>query len=347
MQFYSGPGKVYATIPGSATVVGLQPADTNGAITCAVDETTTTRGAAMYGDLLETLDDQVGKISTTPFDNWLLLPYLFPSYLGVTTTAIAGGAAGALTVGIAPHDPLASGAIYGAGVYTYAGRLYNFVRTALTKHPEMTFGAGDKLYGGIEITALGQLGLLPGASEFLMSTSTNPTSGAPITESGAADPDTTGFSNSTPNNFAQSHWTGAWGALSGFVGMEAEDGWKLIPDVKYNMIKVQKITRVVKLASARFMIKARIVGPTHTQLLQYILAHKSGGILTESAPSNLVLTNAAGTRTVTLVNAEPKTAPFEVGGQRLNLGEVGWVQTITVAGGASPVIPSSSLIFSA
>ena len=61
-----------------------------------------------------------------------------------------------------------------------------------------------------------------------------------------------------------------------------------------------------------------------------------------------------GVSTVTLVNAEPKTAPFEFGGTKLNIGEIGFVQTITAAGavmsGATPSTSTgvtNSLIFSA
>ena len=50
-----------------------------------------------------------------------------------------------------------------------------------------------------------------------------------------------------------------------FGALEAENGWDLICDVKYSPITVQKITRLYKLDSARFMLRGRLVGPTHTQ----------------------------------------------------------------------------------
>ena len=355
--YYAGPGKCYYTMPGTATVYGFQPRDTNGQINLSVDESTATIGTAMFGDVFETLNDIQGKISLTPFDNWTLLPALFPAFLGVTTSAIAGGAAGALAIGTMPHDPTNAGAIYPCGVFAADGSTYNFVRGAIIKPPVMTFCPGEKLYGDIEISGLGQLAIsgavgLPGAEGFLMSSGPASSNTNPITEPGAnADPDTTGFTV-TAANFGQTFWTAAWGNI--FTGMQAEDGWQLVPDVKYNTIPVQKLSRITKLASARFMIKGRVVGPTHTALLAKILGssgtggHTSGGILTEFsggafAPADFVITSASGTRTVTLKNAEIKTAPFTFGGTKLRTGEIGFVQSLTISASAA----SPSLIFSA
>jgi hypothetical protein len=353
--YYAGPGKVYLQSPGNGTptYIGLQPTDVNGQITCSVEEKTDTHGAAMYGELFETLADVTGKISTTPFDNWGLLPYLFPSYLGVTTAG-TNGAAGALSIGTSPHDPTATSAallsqspnIYPAGVYTSDGREYNFNRAAITKHPNMKFGPGEKLFGPVELTALGQLVIsaavgLPGTTGFLMSALAGTPTGTPITESGASDPDTTGW---TTSDFGQTHFVGAWGAVSGFTNLEAEDSWELVPDITYNTYSTQKVSRIMKLAKARFGIKARLVGMSHTQLLGKVLAHTSGGILKESSPTNLVLTGSNG-KTITLVNCEPRTAPFEFGSTKLNLGEVMFVQTITVS--SVPAVAAPSLIFSA
>ena len=319
---YAGPGKVYIG------TLGLQPDGVNGAIKATVDEKTSVRASAMYGEMFETLDDVTGKITTTPFDNWNLLPTLLPTFLGVTTAVGTGFGSGVLAIGTNPF----TGTKVPVGVYTPDGRLYNFVRGAITKHPAMKFLPGAPLFSEIEISALGDLAKNPGDSAFLIT-------GNAITESGATDPDTTGFGVA---DYGQTHWTAAWGSIAGFTGMEAEDGWELVSDVKYNFYTVQKVTRLAKLSSARFMLKGRIVGPTHTQLLGKVLAHTSGGILTEGSSTDLVLTGS-NSKAVTLKNCEVKGAGFEFGGTKLGTGEIGFVTNVVVSGGVAP----ASLIFSA
>ena len=319
MTIYAGPGKVFLG------TVGFQPNGVNGAIKAGIEEKTDVRASAMFGEMFETLADQMGKVTTTPWDNWSLLPTLFPTYLGVST--LGGTNAGALAVGSNPFGAT----LTPMGVYTPDGRLYDFVRGAITRHPTMKFCAGEPLFGDIELTALGDPAKNPGDASFLIA-------GNAITESGATDPDATGFGIA---DFGQTHWTAAWGAMTGFTGMEAEDGFQLASDVKYNFYAVQKVTRIAKLSSARFMIKARLTGPTHTQLLSYVTAHKSGAILAENTAPDLVLTGSNG-KTVTLKNCEVKGAPFEFGSTKLNLGEVAFVTKLPVAASVAP----PQLIFS-
>ena len=334
--YYSGPGKAYLG------TVGFQPDAVNGAVTAHVEEKTTVRASAQGGELFETLDDQVGKVALVPFDNWNLLPTLFPPYLGVTTAVGSGYGAGALAVGT---DIMAT--TKALGVVTTDGRQYPFIRGAMTKHPTMKLVPGAPLFGGIELTALGALGVLPGANNFLMS-------GNAIVESAATDPDAVGFGIA---DFGQTHWTmdaSGWGTV--FGAGEAEDGWEIVPEVKYNIITIQKISRIIKLASARFMIKARLSSPNagwHTTLVGKILSHTSGGVLSEGtlagggAPLDLKLNGSNG-KVITLKNCEVKNANFEFGGTRLNTGEIGFVSTVIPAPvpGALSTYPAS-LIFSA
>lgn len=331
LNYYTGPGKLFYNSK------GFQADGENGPIKIDLDEKTTTRSTAMFGRQLETVDSQSAKISVTPFDNWLLLPTLFPAFLGVSTDAIAGGAAGALAIGTRPH----TNSNVPAKVWTQDGRLYHAVRAAITKHPNMKFGNGQPLYGGIELRCLGDLAKDPGDTSWLFNANA-------ITESGASDPG----GAMTLADFANGVWRGAWGTYAGFGGdagtpMQAEDFWELVTDVKYDTMSVQKVERQMKLASVGFMLKCRLVGPTHTQLLGKILAHTAGqslgaADLTLSGPSN---------RTVILQNAEVKGAGFEFGGTKLGTGEVGFVakmgfNTNTVASG-TPGAPDPLLIFSA
>ena len=163
-----------------------------------------------------------------------------------------------------------------------------------------------------------------------------------ITESGATDPDTAGF---TPD-FVNGHWTGAWGSVTGFTGMEVEDFWQLQVQAKYSPLTVQKLTRHLKLDSVEFMVKGRLAGPTHTQLTAKILAHTLGGTLGEATATDLVLSGPS-SKTVTLKDAEVflDNSGFEFGGTKLGTGEVAFVSKVDFSG--TPSGPQPALIFSA
>jgi hypothetical protein len=124
--------------------------------------------------------------------------------------------------------------------------------------------------------------------------------------------------------------------------MEAEDYFQLVPDVKYQFYTVQKLTRIAKLVSARFMVKFRPVGPTQTQLIGKIAAHSTGAQLVEGTATDFVMSGPF-SKTVTLKNCEIFGAGFEFGGTRLGSGDVGMVTSLTFSGGQ----PGPQLIFSA
>ena len=328
-NFYSGPAKVYL----AGNTVALQASGANGQVKFTLTEKTSDAGTAMFGKIAETLDDLTGEIEVTPFDSWSLLPTLFPPYLGVTTASGTGFAAGVLAIGTRPHG--ASNVT--AKIYTPDGRLYIPVRAAVTGHPNLKLNSGEGLYGAVKITCLGDPALAPGASGFLLT-------GNAITESAGSDP---GGAFSVAD-FIRGRWTGAWGTLAGFGGdggsaMEGEDGWEVVPSIKYSARMVQKVTRHMVLDSVSFMVKARIVGPTHTQIAGAMLAHTAGsrfGAGTNAA--DLVLTGPS-SKTITLKQAEIKGAGFEFGGTKLGTGEIGWVSSMTFTTGA----PQPLIVFSA
>ena len=342
--FYSGPGKAYLG------TTGFQPDGVNGAVAFGVEEKTDLRASAQGGELFETLADQTGKITTVPFDNWNLLPTLFPRFLGVTTAAGAGNGAGALAIGTDPFNPTGAQPAVNtpAGVVATDGSQYSFLRAAITKHPTLKLLPGAPIFSQIEITALGVLGIYPGTVGFLM-----PAMG--ITETGGVDPDTVGFGVA---DYGQSHWTldpaVGWGTV--FGAAEGEDGIEISSDVKYNLITSQKVTRVGRLASVRFMAKLRLVSPnagSHSALMAKILAHTSGGVLSEGTlagggtPLDLKINGGNG-KVITLKNTEVKGAGFAFGGTKLRTEEIGFVTTLlptAVPGAASTYAPS--LIFSA
>jgi hypothetical protein len=331
---YSGPGKVITSY--ASTLYPIQAEGENGQVTLTVDEPKTDRSTASLGRILSTQDDQIGKISVTPFDSWANLAAFFPPWLGVTTSA---GGTGALLIGSRPHDKAAGSAngLATTSIYTNDGRIYAPVRTAITKPPGMKLGVGQPLYESLEITALIDPAKLMGASAALFPAT-------PVTESGGSDPDTVGFSP----DFVNGHWTATWGSVTGFAAFEAEDYFQLVCNVKYSPLKVQKLTRHFKLDSVDYMIKCRPVGggtTPHTYILTKLLAHTLGAILTESSATDLVLSGPS-SKTITLKNVEVVGAGFEFGGTRLGTGEIGFVTQMTFSGGP-PLAPAPLLIFSA
>src|ERR1035437_1934055 len=328
-NFYTGPAKVFL----GGNSVSLQATGANGQVKFTITEKKSDAGTAMFGKIAETLDDLTGEIDVTPFDSWSLLPSLFPPYLGVTTASGTGFAAGVLAIGTRPHGA----SNVASKVFTPDGRLYIPVRTAVTGHPSLKLNNGEGLYGGVKITCLGDPTLAPGASGFLLT-------GNAITESAGADP---GGAFSLAD-FVRGRWTGAWGTLAGFGGdggaaLEGEDGWEIVPAIKYSVRTVQKVTRHMVLDSVSFMAKAWLVGPTHTQIAGALLAHTAGsrfGAGTNAA--SLVLTGP-NSKTITLPFSEIKGAGFEFGGTKLGTGEIGFVTSMAFTTGA----PQPQLIFSA
>lgn len=326
---YSGPGKVTLAVNG--TVYAFQAEGENGAIKLAIVEKRTRRSQAIHGYIRSTLDDQTAALTFTPFDSWALLPALYPAYLGISV----GATTGALVNGTRPHDYTA-GAANGtapAKVWTPDGRLYQVVRSAITTHPNMKLGVGQPLFEGCTITGIADITKDLGGSGAIIS-------GNAITESAAADPDATGFSP----DFINGHWTGAWGAISGFAALEVEDYWTLSIAAKYSPLTVQKRTVHMKLDSVEAMVKGRLVGQTHTQLAGKILAHTLGATLGEGSATDLVLTGPSA-KTITLKDCEVflDNQGFEFGGAKLGTGEVAFVTKIDFTAGA----PGPAVIFSA
>lgn len=321
--FYTGPVKVYFN------ATGLQVNGAQGQGKFNIAEKTSDAGTSQFGKIAETLDDVVGEIDFTPFDNWGSLATLFPSYLGVSVGAVAG----ALLIGTRPHGA----ANAACKLWTPDGRLYNAVRAAITTHPSLKLNPGEPLFGACKITCLGDPTLSPGAASYLLAANA-------ITETGGVDPG----GAMTMADFVRGRWTAAWGILAGFGGdggaaLEGEDGWEIIPDIKYHAVAVQKVTRHMVLDSVAFMAKCRPVGPTQTEIAGAVLAHTAGSRFGAGAnAADLVLTGPSG-KTITLKQAEIKGAGFEFGGTKLGNSEIGFVSSMTFTGGA----PGPLLVFSA
>jgi hypothetical protein len=320
---YAGPGKLYTG------GVAIWPETENGELKYEVDQEKLAVSSAMHGHLRHTQGDATGKISIKPLDNWGILGVVYLPCFG----ASVGAAAGLLAIGTRLHgDPAAPAA---SKLWTPDGRMITVVRTGVSKPPEMHLGAGVALFSVMELSAIGDASKKVGDAAFLHT----------IAESGAADPGGV----MAMGDFIRESWTGAWGANAGFTAMEAEEDWVVVPEIKWQFYKSQKVTRLAKLISAAWMIKARLVGPTQTQIDAAIginngrlLGSSFGSTPPASAGSDLVLTSLSG-KTVTLKKADAVGEGFEFGGSKLGVGEVGFVNQVTFTAGA----PDPLIVFSA
>jgi hypothetical protein len=319
---YAGPGKLFVG------TTALWPEGENGQIIASVEQASEEYASAFYGRHGEQQADALARIKVTPFDNWGALGVLFPATLGCKV----GAAAAALAAGT--QSPPA--ALTPVKIWTPTGRLYTFVRGGLVKPPELHLGVGKALFGEAEFLCLGDLAKALGAAAFLYT----------ITETGAADPG----GLMTMSDFIRGKWTGVWGDAAGFGGaegddpMEAEEEWVITPSVKWQPYTVQKLTRANLLVSVGFMAKARLFGPTHTEIDAAIgiNAGRTLGSRFAESGEDLVLTGPGG-KTITLKNADVKGAGFEFGGTKLGTGEVGFVNEMTFTGG----VPDALIEFSA
>jgi len=342
---YYGPGKVAHTFAG--TVYILHAEGEAGMVNINVNTKVTPRYNASYGYTASTIDDVTGRITLTPFDCWALLPVLYPTYLGVTT----GSNSAALLCGTRPFD-VAAGAANGCAptlVWTPDGRTYRAVRTAIIRPPGMHLGVGKPLFTAMDIGALMDPALAIGAGGELFDTSAHAAGSAGTTgivESSASDPSGSGTVPAYgTTDFINGHWTGAWGAISNFTALDAEDGWELVVDARYSMKQSQGRTYHCTFDGVRFMVKARLTGPTHTQLLAKVTALAQGAVLTEGSAADLVLSGPS-SKTLTLKNCEAviEAGGFEFGGTKLGTGEVAFVPKLVAGSGA---VPAAALVFSA
>lgn len=315
---YAGPAKVYRGAK------AFFPEGENGEAKFDVEQEKLPVASGMYGLMRYQQGDATGKITTKPFDNWGLLSALFPPYLGVSV----GNTAGVLAIGT---KGMGGGVANVPSAIWVPGdqRLYTATCSMIFKPPQMHLGVGKALYDSMDILCMGDPAKKLGDAGFLYT----------LVESGATDPG----GQMTMEDFVRESWTGAWTG-TGFDSFEAEEEFTIVPEVKWNVYKVGKLTRLVKLASVGFMVKARLVGPTHTQIDAAIGIH-GGRLLGSSFGANgvdLVLTSASG-KVITLKKADAVGVGFEFGGTKLGTGETGFVNAMTLtAGAADPLITFSA-----
>ena len=349
MSIYAGPGKVVMaantnTIGGITAALakcGLQVEGENGQIKLEMVEETSDISSAMFSKLGVQYVDQYVELDFTPLDNWGAISVLHPPWLGASVAGPVTGsgttvttATGVPQIGCRPH-----GAVNVAtNVWTPDGRLYPIVRTAVMGHPSLHLGIGKPLFGGVKILGIGDTvtPVAPGTPGYLMGS---------ISESAGADPENTSTMSMT--DFTRCSWTGAWGSVTGFTAVQAEQEWTIECEAKYSKLKLQGRTVAMQLNSVAYMAKCRPYGPTHTQILAQVAAHVPGmrfaSGVSPSVKNDLVLTADIGGKTITLKNAELKGGGFEFGGTGLTTGEIGFVCSMSFTAGA----PTALIVFSA
>ena len=332
LTYHSGPGKI------NVGTVSLFPNDELGDIEYTAGEENDAISSAIHGYVGASRGGALGKVSFTPFRNWSVLPTLFPAWLGVTTGSGTGHATGAILIGTRPADDNTPPSII--IINPVQGYSLTLGRGFLSRPPDLHLGAGKALYGAAEITALAGV---PGTPTALGTPPVFHT----VTESGASD----GNPATMQNDFYGEMWSGAYGAVSDFTAVQAEDEWTISTEVHFSEVKAQRQTLFMHLVSVRFMAKCRPVFPSWQDLTTTIIgaAGKIPGQLfgspgrQGSTPIDLVLTGTSSGKVITLKNVDIVGAGFSFASNRLGNGEIGFVTQITFTMG----VPQPQLIFSA
>ncbi|MEN6533033.1 MAG: hypothetical protein ABFD89_05180 [Bryobacteraceae bacterium] len=313
---YAGPAKLYRG------TIGYFPEGEGGESKFEINQEKIAVNSAMHGRLRYNQGDATGEITHKPTDNWKNMAGIFLPEFG----AKVGATPAALSIGkkLAGLGTVVPTKLWVPG----DARMYTAVCTYIASLPQLHLGNGKALFDTFKIGCIGDPDKSLGDADFLYT----------ITESAAADPGGV----MAMDDFIQEIWTAAWG--EDYTAMQAEEEFVVVPEYKVNVYKVQKLSRLVKLASVSYMVKGRLVGPTHTEIDAAIGIN--GGRLLGSAfgaeGTDLVLTSQSG-KTITLKNADAVGAGFEFGGTKLGTGEVGFVNALTLTNGT----PDALIEFSA
>lgn len=331
---YSGPAKV-TLHSAAAKIATLQAEGADGAVNLNIEEKREQRWSALGGYAGSHQTDITAKVTLTPFDSWASLAVLYPF-----ACVSVGGTPGGLAIGERAHDHQAAAAdgLGATKLWTPTGTLWQVVRTAITKHPNMKLGVGMPLFDGIEITGLCDPAKAFGASGSLIAANA-------ITESAASDTDATFPDGAFLNGF----WQAKWGTLAPFGDefLQADDGWELSCEAKYGIVTGAKRTWHMHFEGVQFAVKGKLIGPTASAQMAVLLAHTQGqlfGATTLAGGTNLVLTGPQ-SKTITLNNCVPvfENSGYVFAGSKLAAGEVAFV---TATSFASPNAPDVVVAFS-
>lgn len=131
------------------------------------------------------------------------------------------------------------------------GEQHVFTRAALSKMPNVFFGLGKSLYGDAQYTGfLGNGKALDDADAFVVQTAGE-----------------TWSQSDFPTGHQEAECTGAWGAVTGFTTMFAQEGFELQHEMEWADVKQGNILVDKRIVGYRGMMVFKPEGPTTAQLV--------------------------------------------------------------------------------
>lgn len=197
------------------------------------------------------------------------------------------------------------------------GERYVFHRAALTKMPELYLGLGNSLYGDIEFT-----GFIKTAAAF--------------TDADAFYTQSTGqvWSQSDfPTSHQEAICTAAWGAVTGWTTVYAEDGFRISHELGLQDVKQGNVTVDKRIVSYRAGALFKPQGPTSAQLLSALQTQgtsKGIGTRRSTNAADFVITGSGISATVESANLNRGQFAFSAKTNRH--GEWGMINSLTAPG---------------
>jgi hypothetical protein len=136
-----------------------------------------------------------------------------------------------------------------------------------------------------------------------------------------------------PTTHQETMCTLAWGAVTGWDTVFAENGFKLTHELKTNPVKQGNVTVDQRIQSYRAMLSFTPEEPTTTQLLTALgLQGASAGIGTRRSANAAAAVVAGSGISVTVASAGVRTGQFEFDSKKNRHGEFAMVSALTAPG---------------
>lgn len=190
------------------------------------------------------------------------------------------------------------------------GERYVLHRAALTRMPDLFLGLGQPLYGECEWTAyIKTAAALTDADAFLTQTTGQTWSQADF-----------------PTGHQEALCTAAWGSVTGWTSLYAEDGFRISHDLQMREVRQGNITVDQVITGYRAAALFRPQQPTSAQLLTSLkFQGASAGIGTRRSTNAADFVIAGSGISVTVENAHPNTGAFNFGARTNRHGEWGMI----------------------